>query len=635
MPTVLDAFMVTLSLDTSGLNNGVINTTVNINKISNSANNAQKNIDLFGRRATDTFRKVRNELLGLVSIFTAGRGIGEFVEFVVSTDAALKRMSVNTNTSTETLSAWGGAVESVGGHASTILGTIQGLQQQFAQFAMTGQSAVIPYFRALNVAVADSSGKLRPMNDIMLDLADKFQSLGGVKANFFGQALGFNQDTINLLLLGRSAVAGILRDQKALGVTTEQDGKNAIELQKQVSYTQRAFESFGRTILNQVTPTIIDLLKWFDEWLKKNGDWIRSGIVDNFKDFSIWLKSIDWKEVIKGAGGFLKGVNEVVQALGGWKLATEVLFGIWIGAKFIAVIANVMRLVAAARAATIATAVATGGVVTGAVARVAATSAAGIAARVAIGAASVTGLATGAAGVAALGSWYLAYKRIRSALEDNAKAHKNDIQPTDNTKARLGGAITLNSKDTTILFSDLENKNGLPKGLLDKDWAAESNRGKNMRSPAGAKGHFQFMDGTAKQYNLDDPFDLAKSATAAAHYFKTLIKHYAGNIEKAVGAYNWGQRHLDNDIAANGSNWRDHLPTETRNYIRKVTAGLDLRPGAGYNGGSGGGAGGGHSVVIGSLVIHSQATDAHGIARDIHRELNSRTYTNQASYGLA
>lgn len=71
--------------------------------------------------------------------------------------------------------------------------------------------------------------------------------------------------------------------------------------------------------------------------------------------------------------------------------------------------------------------------------------------------------------------------------------------------------------DTRDLFHRIEAKYGLPSGVLDAFWAVESRRGKLMRNRAtGAAGHFQFLPKTAERYGLDDPFDLAKSADAAA-----------------------------------------------------------------------------------------------------------------------
>lgn len=115
------------------------------------------------------------------------------------------------------------------------------------------------------------------------------------------------------------------------------------------------------------------------------------------------------------------------------------------------------------------------------------------------------------------------------------------------------------------LFKLLEQKHSLPGGLLDAVWAQESGRGKNMRSPVGAQGHFQFMPATAKQYNLTNPDDLTQSAGAAAQMYGDLLKKYGGDLPKALAAYNWGQGNVDRQGI-------DKAPAETRGYIDKISS---------------------------------------------------------------
>jgi hypothetical protein len=135
--------------------------------------------------------------------------------------------------------------------------------------------------------------------------------------------------------------------------------------------------------------------------------------------------------------------------------------------------------------------------------------------------------------------------------------------------ASTGSSAPLASRSTADLFDALEKKFGLPPGSLDKVWNIESGRGKTMLSPAGAKGHFQFMDATAKQYGVADPNDLTQSATGAASYIHDLMAKYEGDIRKALAAYNWGQGNLDKDIAAHGGDWERFLPNETAGYLNK------------------------------------------------------------------
>lgn len=126
-------------------------------------------------------------------------------------------------------------------------------------------------------------------------------------------------------------------------------------------------------------------------------------------------------------------------------------------------------------------------------------------------------------------------------------------------------------------FGAFEKSQALPAGLLYTQEMVES-RGKiGAKSPKGAMGPFQFMPDTAAQYKLEDPYNLHDSAAAAARMMGDMMRKYKGDIRKALAGYNWGTGNLDKDIAANGNQWEQKLPAETRNYINKITSALAQR----------------------------------------------------------
>lgn len=130
-----------------------------------------------------------------------------------------------------------------------------------------------------------------------------------------------------------------------------------------------------------------------------------------------------------------------------------------------------------------------------------------------------------------------------------------------------GGRVTqeMVGGGATTTFAALEALYGLPAGLLDKVWAKESARGKYMTSPVGARGHFQFMPATAKEYGIaGKEDDLEASAAAAARYLSTLMRKYGGDLQTALAAYNWGQGNVDRKGLANA-------PWETRDYVQTIT----------------------------------------------------------------
>lgn len=115
-------------------------------------------------------------------------------------------------------------------------------------------------------------------------------------------------------------------------------------------------------------------------------------------------------------------------------------------------------------------------------------------------------------------------------------------------------------------FNELEKRHGLPSGLLNAVMQVESRGNVNAVSPRGARGAFQFMPATAKQYGVNTS-DMGSSADGAARMYADLLKQSGGDLPKALAGYNWGQ----GNVSRKGM---DNMPAETRQYISKVTANM-------------------------------------------------------------
>jgi membrane-bound lytic murein transglycosylase D len=127
---------------------------------------------------------------------------------------------------------------------------------------------------------------------------------------------------------------------------------------------------------------------------------------------------------------------------------------------------------------------------------------------------------------------------------------------------------------------------GVPAELA---WLAESESTFNpaARSPVGAKGLFQFMPETAKSLGLqtflpDERTDPEKSARAAARYLKYLHARF-GDWPLVLAAYNAGEgrvrRTLKKENATTFAEIAGELPAETRMYVPKVLATIEVRAG--------------------------------------------------------
>lgn len=119
------------------------------------------------------------------------------------------------------------------------------------------------------------------------------------------------------------------------------------------------------------------------------------------------------------------------------------------------------------------------------------------------------------------------------------------------------------------MFAGLEKLYNLPMGLLRGVAQTESAGNPNAVSRVGAKGLFQFMDGTARDMGLSgaDVFNPMKAAEAAAKYLSQLLKANGGDLDKALASYNWGIGNVQKHGLA-------LMPKETRNYIPRVKSNM-------------------------------------------------------------
>jgi soluble lytic murein transglycosylase-like protein len=113
-------------------------------------------------------------------------------------------------------------------------------------------------------------------------------------------------------------------------------------------------------------------------------------------------------------------------------------------------------------------------------------------------------------------------------------------------------------------------KHGLDESLIASIIAAESNFNPKAVSRKRALGLMQLMPKTAAQFYVGNAFDPGQNVEAGAHYFKQLLDQFHGDLALALAAYNSGPRRVQR---------YGGVPpfTETRSYIRRVTAQFERR----------------------------------------------------------
>ena len=138
----------------------------------------------------------------------------------------------------------------------------------------------------------------------------------------------------------------------------------------------------------------------------------------------------------------------------------------------------------------------------------------------------------------------------------------------------------LNLKNASRYFPVIEpilKENGIPDDF--KYLAVAESNLRNATSPAGAKGFWQFMRGTAGDYGLevnsevDERYHLEKATRAACEYLKKYRERF-GSWVAAAAAYNMGASGLSGDMDEQRfENYFDlNLSEETNRYVFRIVA---------------------------------------------------------------
>ena len=141
-------------------------------------------------------------------------------------------------------------------------------------------------------------------------------------------------------------------------------------------------------------------------------------------------------------------------------------------------------------------------------------------------------------------------------------------------------ATILNLKNATRYFPVIEpilKEHGIPDDF--KYLAVAESNLRNETSPAGAKGIWQFMKSTAREYGMevssevDERYHLEKSTRAACKFLQKKHEKF-GSWISAAASYNMGSGGLSGDMKVQkfDNYWDLNLNAETSRYVFRIIA---------------------------------------------------------------
>jgi len=256
MATIIDSLLVKLGLDSSEFEAKKSKVDKGLKDTGAEAEKTGSKLKKSGKDGADGFENVAKSAAKFLAIIGGTMAVKRFIENQIEANAALDRFAQNLDQSANSISAWSNAAELAGGSAEGLQGTMDMLSKSQTELQLTGQSSLIPYFSALGMSLADTQGKARPVNDLLLDLSDRFSKMDRTTANNMGRMMGIDQGTMQLLLKGRSEVELMIARQKEYGAVTKQQAEEASRLRNAMVSSRQSFEAFGRELLSAATPAL-------------------------------------------------------------------------------------------------------------------------------------------------------------------------------------------------------------------------------------------------------------------------------------------------------------------------------------------------------------------------------------------
>ncbi|MEQ0946944.1 hypothetical protein ABLR35_00280 [Pseudomonas aeruginosa] len=269
---------------------------------------------------TDTAKSV-NGVLANLGVGVSLAGIGAMIKSSIDSADALDEMAQRTGIAVESLSLLVPAAELSAVSTEKFEAGLKKLATGMLE-AATGSEASAQNFDALGVAVQNQDGTLRDSEQVLLDLADRFQAMpdGAEKAalavDIFGKA---GAEMIPFLNQGREGIGALKQEAAELGLQLSADtAAQAGNFNDALDKLKLATQSIGNQIIASLLPALNDMAGGMVESAKQGGTLraILDGVVLVLKTLALGAATVGKAFVALGEA-IGAGVAAAVEALKG------------------------------------------------------------------------------------------------------------------------------------------------------------------------------------------------------------------------------------------------------------------------------------------------------------------------------
>lgn len=311
MPTLIDSLILELKLDVTGFTEGQKKAADAIAKTRQDAQRGTKDLGDNMDKVGVAFQELQKKALAFLGVFTAAKGLKEFIADLTRMDAETGRAALGLNMSADELARWQGVARQFGGSAQGITGILQHFTAEIQSMALTGESTMVPILRSMGINMKNTNGQFKTGGQLLLDIAKRIQVIAKTDPSrgwWLGKNLGLDEATLALMIKHGDQFDRLVEEQKKLTNVTKEDTDAALNLQKAWERVDLAWENLGRKIKTYFTDPLLEAAKAAEmlaRWLQDPTGTMKetptgkeveqAGGMEGWKKKK-WQESIKWME---------------------------------------------------------------------------------------------------------------------------------------------------------------------------------------------------------------------------------------------------------------------------------------------------------------------------------------------------
>lgn len=219
------------------------------------------------------------ETVAKVTAFFGGAAlIGGAVSSYTQEVNAISNMSSMLGMSMEEWQGWQEAAKQTGIDAENLGTRMADLGDWMQDLALHESGPLADAVKDMGVSFTDASGKVVSLEEGMLRLAAATEGMDRQKATSLLTQMGFDEQTIPLILKGRKGIEELVRAGKEAAIYSERDRENARKMSEAWNSLTKVWTAASGTLIRILGPAfewMASALSSFSDWVRKNEDSIK------------------------------------------------------------------------------------------------------------------------------------------------------------------------------------------------------------------------------------------------------------------------------------------------------------------------------------------------------------------------